>query len=155
MDKLIKKLTLIERVSTSNLNTWWEIYDYVCTNEDCVIETIVNEDYYLYRQDFDLTNKEEWITFDDCRNIEIKIVDGVLHAILSTHDKIHTFFDDDDERRVSKWGITITLPKEFITKFESLIDVKFERFCEIAYDDHLAYMRLHWIKNFKKTMLGE
>ena len=154
MEKLIKKLTLVERVNTSNLNIWWEIYDYVCTNEDCVVETIVNEDYYLYRQEFDLTNKEEWITFDDCRDIEIKVVDNVLHAILSAYDKIQSYYDDR-ERYTRKWGISITLPKEFITKFESLIDIKFDGFCEKAYNDHLEYMRLQWIKNFKKDILGE
>ena len=154
MEKLIKKLILIERISTSKLSIWWDIYDYVCANKNCVKETIINEDYYLYRKDFELTNKEEWITFDDCRNIKLEVVDGVLHATLSTHDKIQSFYDDR-ERYTRKWGISITLPKEFITKFESLIDYKFDTFCDKAYNEHLEYMRLQWIKNFKKDMLGE
>ena len=154
MDKLIKKLTLVERITTNNLKTWWEIYDYVCKNKNCVKETIINDECYIFCKDFELTNEEEWITFDDCRDIEIKIVDGVLHAILSAHDKVWSFCDDR-ERYTRKWGISIILPKEFITKFEDIINVKFERFCENTYNDHLEYMRLQWIKNFKKDILGE
>lgn len=155
MEKLIKKLTLIERISTNKLSIWWDIYDYVCANKECVKETTINEDYYLYRKEFDVTNKEEWITFDDCREIYIKIENNTLCVCCKAYDKVTHYIDDELPTFTHKWDIKLTLPKEFITKFESLIDYKFDKFCERAYDDHLEFLRLQWIKRFKEELLSE
>ena len=43
---------------------------------------------------------------------------------------------------------------EFIQKFETIIDYKFDKFCEKAYDEHLEFLRLQWIKRFKEELLG-
>lgn len=154
MAKLITKLTLVEKVNTNSLGIWWDIYDYILNENKDIQDVQLNEGYYLYRKEFDVTNKEEWITFDDCRDIEIKIENNTLCVCCKAYDKITHYIDDELPTFTHKWSIKLTLPMEFIKKFETIIDYKFDKFCEKAYDEHLEFMRLQWIKNFKKEMLG-
>lgn len=153
MEKLIKKLTLVGEINTYSLGIWWDIYDYIL-NGNQIQDVQLNEDYYLYRKEFDVTNKEEWITFDDCREIEIKIENNTLCVYCKAYDKVTHYIDDELPTFTHKWSIKLTLPMEFIKKFETIIDYKFDKFCEKAYDNYLESMRLQWIKNFKKEMLG-
>lgn len=153
MEKLIKKLTLVGEINTYSLGIWWDIYDYIL-NGNQIQDVQLNEDYYLYRKEFDVTNKEEWITFDDCRGIEIKIENNTLCVYCEAYDKVTHYIDDELPTFTHKWSIKLTLPMEFIKKFETIIDYKFDKFCERAYNDHLEFMRLQWIKDFKKEMLG-
>ena len=154
MEKLIKKLTLVGKVNTYSLGIWWDIYDYILNEKQDIQDVQLNEDYYLYRKEFDVTNKEEWITFDDCREIEIKIENNTLCVSCKAYDKVTHYIDDELPTLTYKWGIKLTLPMEFIKKFETIIDYKFDKFCEKAYDDHLEFMRLQWIKRFKEEVLG-
>ena len=153
MAKLITKLTLVGKVNTNSLGIWWDIYDYIL-NGNQIQDVQINDHYYLYRKEFDVTNKEEWITFDDCRDIEIKIENNTLCVCCKAYDKVTLYIDDELPSFRHKWSIRLTLPMEFIKKFETIIDYKFDKFCEKAYDEHLESMRLQWIKNFKKEMLG-
>jgi hypothetical protein len=154
MEKLIKKLTLVGKVNTNSLSIWWDIYDYILNGNVDIQDVEVNEDYYLYREEFDVTDEDEWITFDDCRDIEIKIENNTLCAYCKAYDKETQYIDDELPILTHKWGIKLTLPTEFIKKFESIIESKFDKFCEDSYEKHLEFMRLQWIKNFKKEMLG-
>ena len=153
MAKLITKLTLVGKVNTNSLGIWWDIYDYIL-NGNQIQDVQINDHYYLYRKEFDVTNKEEWITFDDCRDIEIKIENNTLCAYCKAYDKVTLYIDDELPTFTDKWSIKLTLPMEFIKKFETIIDYKFDKFCERAYDEHLKSMRIQWIQNFKKEMLG-
>ena len=146
MEKLIKKLTLVGKVNTNSLNIWWDIYDYILK------EKLALQDYYLRRNNFDVTNEDEWITFDDCRDIEIKIENNTLCAYCKAYDK-ETYYNELPTF-THKWGIKLTLPMEFIKKFEIIIDYQFEKFCENSYKEYLETMKLQWIKNFKEEMLG-
>lgn len=148
MEKLIKKLTLVGKVNTNSLNIWWDIYDYILNGNKDI------QDYYLRRNNFDVTNEDEWITLDECRDIEIKIENNTLCAYCKAYDKVTQYIDDELPTFTHKWGIKLTLPMEFIKKFETIIDYKFEKFCEKAYDEHLEFLRLQWIKRFKEELLG-
>lgn len=146
MEKLIKKLTLVGKVNTNSLNIWWDIYDYILKEKHDL------QDYYLRRNNFDVTNEDEWITLDDCRDIEIKIENNTLCAYCKAYDK-ETYYNELPTF-THKWGIKLTLPMEFIKKFEIIIDYQFEKFCENSYKEYLETMKLQWIKNFKEEMLG-
>ena len=154
MDTLVKKLTFVGEINTNSLNIWWDIYDYI-VNGTQIQDVQLNENYYLYRKEFDVTNKEEWITFDDCRVIDIKIENNTLCVFCKAYDKVTHYIDDELPTFTHKWSIKLILPMEFIKKFETIIDYKFDKFCEKAYDDHLEFMRLQWIKKFKEELLSE
>lgn len=153
MNTLVKKLTFVGEINTYSLSIWWEIYDYIL-NGNQIQDVQINEDYYLYRKEFDVTNKEEWITFDDCREISIKIENNTLCVCCKAYDKVTHYIDDELPTFTHKWDIKLTLPMEFIKKFETIIDYKFDKFCERAYNEHLEFMRLQWIKNFKEKILA-
>ena len=152
MEKLIKKLTLVGKVNTYSLSIWWDIYDYILKGIQ-IQDVQLNEDYYLYREEFDVTDEDEWITFDDCRDIEIKIENNTLCVSCKAYDKV-THYMNELPTLTHKWSIKLTLPMEFIKKFETIIESKFDKFCEESYEQHLEFMRLQWIKNFKEEMLG-
>lgn len=152
MEKLIKKLNLVGKVNTNSLNIWWDIYDYILNGNVDIQDVQLNENYYLDRKEFDVKNEDEWITFDDCRDIEIKIENNTLCAYCKAYDK-ETYYNELPTF-THKWGIKLTLPMEFIKKFEIIIDYQFEKFCENSYKEYLETMKLQWIKNFKEEMLG-
>ena len=144
MEKLIKKLTLVGKVNTNSLNIWWDIYDYILNGNKDI------QDYYLRRNNFDVTNEDEWITLDECRDIEIKIENNTLCVSCTAYSPKNVFSQFKDK----EWSIKLTLPMEFIKKFEIIIDYQFEKFCENSYKEYLETMKLQWIKNFKEEILG-
>lgn len=144
MEKLIKKLTLVGKVNTNSLTIWWDIYDYILK------EKPVLQNYHLMRTEFDVPTEDEWITFDECRDIKIKIENNSLCACCTAYSPRNVFSQLKDK----EWSIKLTLPMEFIKKFETIIDNQFDKFCENSYKEYLETMKLQWIKNFKEEMLG-
>jgi hypothetical protein len=77
-----------------------------------------------------------------------------INEQIAVEVKTYTFTSLGMERKRLKWKAEFFLPIDFVTKIQTQIDRAFDKFCENAYDNYLESMRLQWIKNFKKEMLG-
>ena len=53
------------------------------------------------------------------------------------------------------WKAEFFLPIDFVIKIQTDIDIAFDRFCDRAYDEHLEFLRLQWIKKFKEELLNK
>lgn len=152
MDTLIKKLNFVGTITTKNYNLGWDIYDLV-ENDKCEVVSINSSDYYYQFRKLNIKDKEEWITYGDCRELSFHYINEQIAVEVKTYT--HTRDALGMGCRRMKWRAEFFLPIDFITKIQSEIDRAFDKFCEKAYDNHLESMRLQWIKKFKEDLLSE
>ena len=150
MDTLVKKLNFVGTITTNNYELGWDIYDLV-VKDKCEIVSIKPSDYYYQFRKLNIKDKEEWITYGDCREMSFHYINEQIAVEVKTY----TLGTLGMECRRLKWKAEFFLPIDFVTKIQTQIDRAFDRFCEKAYDNHLEFLRLQWIKKFKEDLLGE
>jgi hypothetical protein len=150
MDTLIKKLNIVGTITTNNYNLGWDIYDIVVEDKCEVVSIKPSDDFYNQWRKLNIKDKEEWVTYGDCREMTFHYINEQIAVEVKTY----TLGTLGMERRQLKWKAEFFLPIDFVTKIQTQIDSAFDKFCEKAYDEHLEFMRLQWIKNFKEEMLG-
>ena len=150
MDTLVKKLNFVGTITTNNYHLGWDIYDLVVEDKCEVVSINPSADFYYECHKLNIKDKEEWITYGDCREMSFHYINEQIAVEVQTY----TLGTLGMERRQLKWKAEFFLPIDFVTKIQTQIDKAFERFCEKAYDNHLEFLRLQWIENFKKEMLA-
>ena len=150
MDTLIKKLNFVGTITTNNYHLGWDIYDLVVEDKCEVVSINPSDDFYYEYHKLNIKDQEEWITYGDCREMSFHYINEQIAVEVKTY----TLGTLGMERRQLKWKAEFFLPIDFVTKIQTQIDRAFERFCEKAYDNHLEFLRLQWIENFKKEMLA-
>lgn len=151
MNTLIKKLNFVGTITTNNYELGWDIYDLV-VEDKCKVVSIQPSDYFYNQwRKLNIKDKEEWITYGDCREMSFHYINEQIAVEVKTY----TLGTLGMERRQLKWKAEFFLPIDFVTKIQTQIDKAFDRFCEKAYDNHLEFLRIQWIKNFKEELLGE
>jgi hypothetical protein len=147
---LKKKLFLIGKLKVTNYNIGWDIFDVVEKNLNAVIKYETHNEFYTFKK-FDILKKDEWITYDSCRDMMFEIVDNKLFVDITTFTFNKPLYEN---QRVAKWSARIELPMDFIVKISSFIEFKFEVFCEKSYETYLESMRISWINKFKNDILA-
>lgn len=147
---LKKKLFLIGKVKVTKYSIGWDIFDVVEKNLNAVIKCETYRPFYDFKK-FDILKKDEWITYDSCRDMIFEIVDDKLFVDITTSTFNKPLYE---YQRVAKWSARIELPMDFIVKISSHIDSKFEDFCEKSYADYLESMKIMWINKFKNDILA-
>lgn len=148
MDTLVKKLNFVGTITTDNYNLGWDIYDLVVEDKCEIVSIKPNDDYYQFRK-LNIKDEEEWVTYRDCREMTFHYINEQIAV------EVKTYTLGTLERSILKWKAEFLLPIDFVTKIQGNIDRAFDRFCEKAYDDHLEFMRLQWIKKFKEELLSD
>ena len=151
MDTLVKKLNFVGTITTNNYELGWDIYDLVVEDKCEVVSIKPSDDFYNQWRKLNIKNKEEWITYGDCREMSFHYINEQIAVEVKTY----TLGTLGMERRQLKWKAELFLPIDFVTKIQTQIDKAFDRFCDKAYDGHLESLRLQWIKKFKEDLLGE
>lgn len=151
MDTLIKKLNFVGTITTNNYELGWDIYDLVVEDKCEIVSIKPSDDFYNQWRKLNIKDKEEWITYGDCREMSFHYINEQIAVEVKTY----TLGTLGMERRQLKWKAEFFLPIDFITKIQTQIDRAFDRFCEKSYDYHLEYLRLKWIKKFKEDLLSE
>ena len=150
MNTLIKKLNFVGTITTDNYHLGWDIYDLVAEDK-CEVVSIESSDYFYQFRKLNIKDKEEWVTYGDCREMTFHYINEQIGVEVKTYTRGTLGM----ECRRLKWKAQFFLPIDFVTKIQTQIDRAFDRFCERAYDDHLEFLRLQWIKRFKEELLGE
>ena len=151
MNTLIKKLNFVGTITTNNYELGWDIYDLV-VEDKCEIVSIKPNDYFYNQwRKLNIKDKEEWITYGDCREMSFRYINEQIAVEVKTYTRGTLGM----ECRRLKWKAEFFLPIDFVTKIQTQIDKAFDRLCEKAYDNHLEFLRIQWIKNFKEELLGE
>lgn len=146
METLIKQMKLVGLVVAKSYKLGWDIFDEVQKDNTCVVEfTNLDE----WRQ-YNILNRDAWITYADCRHIVFTLEDDVLYAKVKVDGYKNTLYDTI---RIKKWSAKIKLPISFIEKIRYEIEKKFDIFCEESFREHLETERMKWIENFKKSLL--
>ena len=151
IDTLVKKLNFVGVITTNSYNLGWYIYDLVIEDKCEIVSIKSNEYFYNQWHKLNIKDKEEWITYGDCRKMSFHYINGQIAVEVRTYT--HGILGID--RRQLKWEAQFFLPIDFVTKIQAEIDRAFDKFCEKAYDDHLESLRLQWIKKFKEELLSE
>jgi hypothetical protein len=151
MDTLVKKLNFVGIITTNNYNLGRYIYDLVVEDKCEIVSIKSNDCFYNQWHKLNIKDKEEWITYGDCRKMSFHYINGQIAAEV----RIYTHGTLGIEPRRLKWEAQFFLPIDFVTKIQTEIDKAFDKFCEKSYDDHLEFLRLEWIKKFKEELLGE
>ena len=149
MDTLVKKLNFVGTITTDNYNLGWDIYDLVVEDKCEIVSISPSDDFYWQGHRLNIKNKEEWITYGDCREMTFHYINEQIAV------EVKTYTLGTLERSLLKWKAEFLLPIDFVTKIQAKIDRAFDKFCEKAYDDHLEFLRLQWIKRFKNELLSE
>ena len=151
MDTLVKKLNFVGTITTNNYNLGWYIYDLV-VEDKCEIVSIKSNDYFYNQwRKLNIKDKEEWITYGDCRKMSFHYINEQIAVEVKTYTRGTLGM----EQIRLKWKAEFFLPIDFVTKIQAEIDRAFDKFCDRAYDNHLENLRLQWIKNFKEGLLSE
>ena len=151
MEKLIKKLNFVGTITTNNYNLGWDIYNLVVEDKCEIVSITPSDAFYNQFRKLNIKDKEEWTTYGDCR----EMIFHYINEQIAVEVKTYTYGTLGMEHRQLKWKAQFLLPIDFVTKIQTQIDRAFDRFCDKAYDNYLESLRLQWIKNFKKDMLGE
>lgn len=147
---LKKKLFLIGKIKATKYAIGWDIFDVVEKTPNAVIKCESYRPFYDFRK-FDILKKDEWITYDKCRDMIFEIVDDKLFVDITTFTFNSLVYEN---QRLAKWSARIELPMDFIVKISSHIESKFEDFCEKSYEDYLEFMKISWINKFKNDILA-
>ena len=151
MDTLVKKLNFVGVITTNNYNLGWYIYDLVVEDKCEVVSIKTNDYFYNQWHKLNIKDKEEWVTYGDCRKMTFHYINEQIAVEVRTYT--HGILGID--RRQLKWEAQFFLPIDFVNKIQAEIDRAFDKFCEKAYDDQLESLRLQWIKKFKEDLLSE
>lgn len=151
MNTLVKKLNFVGTITTNNYELGWDIYDLVVEDKCEIVSIKPSDNFYNQFDKLNIKDKEEWITYGDCREMSFHYINEQIAVEVKTY----TLGTLGMECRQLKWNAEFFLPIDFITKIQTQIDRAFDRFCEKAYDNHLEFLRIQWIKNFKEDLLGE
>lgn len=150
MNTLIKKLNFVGTIKNNNYNLGWDIYDLVVEDKCEVVSIQPSDDFYQWRK-LNIKDKEEWITYGDCREMSFHYINEQIAVEVKTY----THYRLGMEGRHLKWKAEFFLPIDFVTKIQTDIDRAFDRFCDKAYDNYLESLRLEWIKKFKEELLNK
>ena len=151
MDTLVKKLNLVGTITTDKYDLGWDIYDLVVEDKCEIVSISPSDDFYYQCHKLNIKDKEEWITYGDCREMIFRYINEQIAVEVKTY----TLGTLGMGRRELKWKAQFFLPIDFVTKIQTQIDKAFDKFCEKAYDDHLEFLRSQWIKRFKNELLSE
>jgi hypothetical protein len=151
MDTLVKKLNFVGIITTNNYNLGRYIYDLVVEDKCEIVSIKSNDCFYNQWHKLNIKDKEEWITYGDCREMSFHYINEQIAVEVKTY----TLGTLGMERRQLKWKAEFFLPIDFVTKIQAQIDRAFDRFCEKSYDYHLEFLKLKWIEKFKEDLLGE
>lgn len=146
METLIKQMKLAGLVVAKGYDLGWDIFDEVQKDNTCVVEFTNLDEWKQYN----ILNREDWVTYADCRHIVFTLEDDVLYAKVKVEGYKTTPFDTF---RIKKWSAKIKLPISFIEKIRYEIEKKFDIFCEKSFEEYLEEEKMKWIKNFKKSLL--
>ena len=150
---LIKKLNYVGTIKTRKYNLGWPIFDLVVEDKCDVVAIDPFDNFYLFRK-LNIKDKNEWITYDDCRDIEFFYHNDGQKEYVGVEVKTYTLGRGCWEGgRVLKWKAKFLLPIEFVDNIQTEIDRAFDNFAEISYEHFLENNRLKWIEEFKKEML--
>lgn len=152
MDTLIKKLNLVGTIKTDNYNLGWDIYDLVVEDKCEVVSIQPSNDYYRFRE-LNIKDKEEWITYADCREMSFHY--NYINEQIVVEVKTYNYDKFGIKGRFLKWKAEFLLPIDFVIKIQTDIDIAFDKFCNKAYDNHLEFLRLQWIEKFKEELLNK
>lgn len=151
MDTLIKKLNLVGTIKTNDYNLGGDIYNLVAEDK-CEIASIQPNDHYYLFSKLNIKDKEQWITYEDCREMTFHYINEQIAVEVKTYTHNRRF---GSEGRDLMWKAEFFLPIDFVIKIQTDIDRAFDRFCDRAYDEHLEFLRLQWIKKFKEELLNK
>ena len=151
IDTLVKKLNFVGVITTNCYNLGWYIYDLVVEDKCEIVSIKSNEYFYNQWHKLNIKDKEEWITYGDCRKMSFHYINGQIAVEVRTYT--HGILGID--RRQLKGEAQFFLPIDFVTNIQAEIDRAFDKYCEKAYDCHLECLRLHWIEKFKEELLSE
>lgn len=149
-DELRRKLNFAGTIRTNDYNLGWDIYDLV-VEDKCEVVSIQPSDYFYQFHELNIKDKEEWITYRDCRELSFHYINEQIAVEVKTYTNGMLGMED----RRMKWKAEFFLPIDFITKIQPQIDRAFDRFCDRSYDNYLESLRLQWIKNFKEELLNK
>ena len=150
MDALIKKLNLVGTIKTNDYNLGGDIYDLVAEDKCEIVSIRPSDDFYQWHT-MDIKNKEEWITYRDCREMSFRYINEQIAVEVKTY----TRYRYGKEGMYLKWKAEFLLPIDFVIKIQTDIDIAFDKFCDKAYDNHLEFLRLQWIEKFKEELLNK
>lgn len=150
MDTLIKKFYLVGTIKTDDYMLGWDIYNLVVEDKCEVVSIQPIDNYYPFIK-LNIKDKEEWITYGDCREMTFHYINEriVVEVKTYTYDKFGI------KGRFLKWKAEFVLHIDFVTKIQTEIDKAFDKFCDKAYDNHLEFLRLQWIEKFKEGLLNK
>lgn len=150
MDTLIKKLNFVGTIKSNNYDLGWDIYVLVAKDKCEVVSIEPSDDYYQFSE-LNIKDKEQWITYEDCIEMSFQYINEQI----AVEVKNYTRYRFGKEGRYLKWKAEFVLPIDFVVKIQTDIDRAFDKFCDKAYDEHLEFLRLQWIKKFKEGLLNK
>lgn len=151
MNTLVKKLNFVGTITSNNYDLGWDIYDLVVEDKCEIVSIKPSDDFYYHGHGLNIKKQEEWITYQDCREMTFHYINEQIAVEVKTY----TLGTLGMERRQLKWKAQFFLPIDFITKIQTQIDRAFDRLCDRSYDNYLESLRIQWIKKFKEDLLGE
>jgi hypothetical protein len=95
-----------------------------------------------YHYPLDLTNFNNWTTYDDCIVFKFYLVEGSLLADIDVYDG-DTLYGDRTEKR---WTAKFQLPIEFIEHISPYIDSVLYRVAVYAHNQYLEEQKQAWVK---------
>lgn len=147
MNKLLKKLILVEEINTSNYQLGWKVFDYVLENPDCIISVENRNEWVKY----DLTKKNSWVTCGNMRTLRFYTKDSEVYVEV----KVYKTSPYDDWGMDLQWIGVFKLSVEFLDNIKEWIDEKFLKFCNDSYDNYLDSLREKWVNEFAEKMLAD
>ena len=74
MDTLVKKLNFVGTITTNNYELGWYIYDLVVEDKCEIVSIKPSDDFYNQWRKLNIKDKEEWITYGDCREMSFHYI---------------------------------------------------------------------------------
>lgn len=150
MDILIKKLNFVGSIKTNDYNLGMDIYNLVAEDK-CEVVSIQPSDFFYGFSKLNIKDKEQWITYRDCREMSFRYINEQIAVEVKTY----THYRYGKEGMYLKWKAEFFLPIDFVIKIQTDINRAFDEFCNKAYDNHLEFLRLQWIEKFKEELLNK
>ena len=148
MNKLLKKLILVEEINTDNYPLGWKVFDYVVENPDCIISFANRNEWVKYNP----IKKDSWVTFGDMRTLRFYTKDSEVYVEVKVYKPSNSY---DDYGMDLQWIGAFKLSVDFLDNIKEHIDKKFLKFCNDSYDDYLDSLREKWVNEFAEKMLAD
>lgn len=152
MEKLIKKLRLIEYASTSDWNKVSSVVELIKSDKYELIDKTWHDRFKTQHPDlypFDLKDDKLFVTYEKCRTATFSLHKDKLCVLLE-------IWEGDNMtgyKKEKRCTITILIDIDFIKTIEKNINWKFDDFCVEQYDNHLAEQKRMWINSYKLDVL--